>query len=191
MVALRLGEQYEKTGQVRKAAEFYDEAYRRFPMQYWKQVAKGKYDNMMSRTEFGLNQDASLLCVVSCTKDKIWDIDDSISDYVPAKDAYIGCTMKKWLKDERSKRNYWIILSAKYGFIEPSHPIGNYNITFTLEATGPISDESLKNQVMYQERLGFDLKNFKKVIVIGNEVYYNKVKDAFSDTNASVERDNI
>jgi len=132
------------------------------------------------------------LIVVSCTREKIWDKNPSAEPYVPAKDAYTGRTVKDWLRKCQPKlSNYpWVILSAKYGFIEPEHPIGNYDVTFSKLRSGPISDASLKNQVHYQPRfLGNQerlLRDFKHVAVKGSSTYLEKAKLAFTDTSAEV-----
>ena len=62
--------------------------------------------------------------------------------------------MKNWLNEYQPKlKDYpWIILSAKYGFMEPEHPIGNYDVNFSKLESGPVSEDSLRNQVRYQNR---------------------------------------
>ncbi|MEM0096804.1 MAG: hypothetical protein QW660_09280 [Candidatus Bathyarchaeia archaeon] len=54
----------------------------------------------------------------------------------------------KWLDENKlEKRGYkWVILSGKYGFIEPRHPISRYNVQ--LGDPDSISELTLKNQVM-------------------------------------------
>jgi len=132
------------------------------------------------------------LIVVSCTSKKIWDEDASANPYVPAKHAYVGRTVKDWLgKCQPKLDNYpWVILSAKYGFIEPDHPIGNYDVTFRKAGSGPISDASLRNQVLHQPRfLGSQemlLRDFKCVAVKGPSAYLEKAKLAFTATGAEV-----
>lgn len=132
------------------------------------------------------------LIVVSCTKKKIWDENVSADPYVPAQHAYAGTTVKDWLSKYQPKlSNYpWIVMSAKYGFIEPDHPIANYDVTFSDPRSGPISDETLKNQVRYQPRfLGGQRKllcDFRYVAVKGSSTYLEKAKLAFSDMSAKV-----
>ncbi len=42
----------------------------------------------------------------------------------------------------------WMVLSAKYGFIEPAFLIpGQYNVTFKKRSTGPIATADLRDQV--------------------------------------------
>lgn len=134
------------------------------------------------------------LIVVSCTRKKIWDEDPSASLYVPARKAYRGRTVTDWIGKCELKPSScpWVILSAKYGFIEPDHPIGDYDVTFSRPETGPISDESLRGQVLYQRRLlcgeKRSLRSFKYVAVRGSAEYVKKTRLAFADTGASVGR---
>jgi hypothetical protein len=141
------------------------------------------------------------LIVISCTKSKIWDKDPSQPTYVSAIDAYRG-TSVTWLRNKvpEGRGFHCVILSAKYGFIEPEHPIAYYNVTFFKPNTGPISDISLKNQVCCQRRRFGTQKrrlcDFKYIFVktgnrdkgINEASYLNKVKTAFADTDA---RDNV
>jgi len=81
----------------------------------------------------------------------------------------------------------WVISSAKYGYLEPEHPIGDYDVTFSDKRTGPISDESLYFQVMYQKRWGsVRLRDFKKIVCFCSQTYLDKVRKSFRDTGAQV-----
>jgi len=44
---------------------------------------------------------------------------------------------------EESKKYPWIIFSSKYGFIEPDHPIKEYDIHFRDDRKKAVSDETL------------------------------------------------
>lgn len=75
-----------------------------------------------------------------------------------------------------------MVLSAKYGFIEPDFMIPcNYNITFKKTTTGQIPDESLRQQVK-QKSLG----RFEEVEVLGGDEYVNKVRLAFQGYSAKI-----
>lgn len=81
--------------------------------------------------------------------------------------------------DEISYPIYWVILSAKYGFIEPDHPIHEYNVALSNDETGPIDLVSLIRQAKYQTRiLHLHEKDYKKLIefdkiyVYSNDIYY-------------------
>jgi len=91
------------------------------------------------------------LHIVICTNHKFWDDRDE-PVYTPAKEAYTGESFKNWLQSGDAEKVDWLILSAKYGFIEPEHPVGKYDVAFAIPETGPISEESLKNQVAHQDR---------------------------------------
>ncbi len=132
------------------------------------------------------------LFVVSCTKTKIWKTNPHAPNYVPALYAYCGkpfLSFLKWANESNleTKGFKWIILSAKYGYIEPWHPISNYNVTFNDERTGPISDETLYRQVMFQKRWdNIPLKDFKTIVCLGNETYQEKIRKSFRDLNVQI-----
>jgi len=93
--------------------------------------------------------------IVSCTKNKIWDRRDQVPLYVEAQQAYAGHSISTFLdawSDLKSRGFRWLILSAKYGLIEPHHPIHNYDVAFSLAKTGPISQASIAGQFCCQER---------------------------------------
>jgi len=158
-------------------------------------------------TEEGLRKE-DILIIVACTKNKIWDEDPSQPTYVPAVKAYRGETVT-WLRNNvpEEKGFHCVILSAKYGFIELEHPIGNYDVKFPkLEGRdnirgkpeisrekATISEDSLRNQVLYQPRRFFGnepklLRDFKYVVVKGPREYFAEVERAFANTGATVEK---
>lgn len=134
------------------------------------------------------------LIVVSCTKRKIWNKNPKEKEvYKPARDGYVGKHdwFQKWRVEleQKWKGSPWLILSAKYGFIEPEHPICNYNVTFKYPRTGPITKDSLRNQVRYQTRFFYGnerrLSEFKHVLVKSN---VTKGKDTYVElTQAAFE----
>lgn len=135
------------------------------------------------------------LIVISCTEGKIWDTGYVASSYVEAGFAYTGGTFRKWRKARKDCPDLinfsWVILSAKYGFIEPEHPIGNYDVTFLKPETGPISDESLNRQVVNQKRnIGAKqtLNEFEYVVVLGGNHYVDAVAKAFNKTPLAFDR---
>ncbi|NHV97614.1 MAG: GIY-YIG nuclease family protein [Thaumarchaeota archaeon] len=190
-VAYNLAEIYENQGNLVKALDFYKEACNLLPLHKYKSMAEQKIAKISGLLQKSQKKEGDILFVVSCTKEKIWGENTSADAYVPAKDAYTGEDFKKWLKREEADKYPWLILSAKYGFIEPDHPIGNYDVTFNDEKSGPISDETLRRQVLYQERLGRPLRSFSKIYVIGSSTYFEKVKNAFKETGAEVLRYNF
>lgn len=134
---------------------------------------------------------APVLYVVGCTKTKIWARDRSAPRFVSAVHAYRGRSMLAWLqRPEYLIGQPWLILSAKYGFIEPDHPIANYDVTFSIPDTGPISDETLIAQVMYQTRFAgvVPLRSYRRVWVWATSgVYLEKTRLAFGRAGATVE----
>jgi len=81
-----------------------------------------------------------------------------------------------------------MILSGKYGFVEPWHPISRYDININDSSSYSISTESLINQI-YQTRWwkvnsGSEreiiLSNFRHIICINcSDQYANKIKSCF------------
>ncbi|MHA1506063.1 MAG: DUF6884 domain-containing protein [Candidatus Asgardarchaeia archaeon] len=203
MVAYALAEELESQSKLKDALKYYEEAERRFPLTKYKLLAKaaiarvkmkiyeqehvkeGKVVKAGLQINLDLLDPETTLFVVACTKTKIWKEDPNAPLYVPAKYAYRGREFRKfirWAKENKLEEGgfKWIILSAKYGYIEPWHPISNYDVTFDDEETGPISDETLHSQVMYQKRWGTrKLKDFKKIICIGSETYLTKIHKSF------------
>ena len=211
MAAYALAEELESQGKLEAALKHFEEAERKFPLPRYKLQAQNaivrvkmklqeqkeislpvQKTEVYPQVDLTCHDPASTLFVVACTKTKIWDEDPSVPLYVPARFAYRGKqfrTFIKWAEENKleEKGFKWIILSAKYGYIEPWHPIGNYNVTFSDEKTGPISDKSLYSQVMHQKRWKTtQLKNFSKIICFGSKTYINKVCDSFRDTSAQV-----
>lgn len=211
MVAYTLAEELESQHKLEEALKYYEEAERRFPLTRYKLLAESAISRVKMkmqkqkesikeekivkiRPQINLNSlnPETTLFVVACTKTKIWNEDPNVPPYVPAKYAYRGRKFRefiRWSKESKleEKGFRWIILSAKYGYIEPWHPITNYNVTFDNKETGPISDETLYSQVMYQRRWGTKrLKDFKKVICVGSETYLAKIRKSFKDVGAEI-----
>lgn len=208
MVAYSLGEELERQGEFKEALKYYEDAERRFPLPQFKLRAEnaivrvktkiGKREEIRETTQSFQQLDLKLynpettLFVVACTRSKIWEIDSNASDYVPARFAYCGeqfTNFLKWAKknDLEARGFKWIILSAKYGYIEPWHPISNYDVTFNDEKTGPVSDETLYRQVMFQKRWStYPLKNFKTIICLGSNTYQEKVRKSFKDVKVQI-----
>lgn len=70
-----------------------------------------------------------VLVIVPCGQKKIWDCHANTGQ-TAARDAYTGAPFRINRAYAEVFSNAWIILSAKYGFIEPGFGIsGPYNIT--------------------------------------------------------------
>jgi hypothetical protein len=122
-----------------------------------------------------------------------WDRDgdddtDTTPRFVPARDAYRGKAISSWLQDSRAETERWLILSARYGFIDPDQPIENYDVTFSRPATGPITVDALTAQVEHQVLWpdARPIRQFSRVIVHGGDAYFERVRLAFSGVGAQV-----
>ena len=120
------------------------------------------------------------LVIVPCGKRKIWDINPNAGP-TPAKDTYQGPLFKACRayaeKLAKTKGCHWIILSAKYGFIDPNFIIPeNYNVTFNDPSTNPITIQELRRQV---KEKGLD--KYTEIIALGGQQYLSRIKQAFPD----------
>jgi hypothetical protein len=204
MVAFSLGEELEKASRFAEALHFFEEAERLFPIEKYKERARAAAERVRRRIPAATPQTPTqpimqqptvesedTLFVVSCTKTKIWEKDPAAPRYVPAEHAYVGHTMLEWLQSDFHRRaKCWVILSAKYGFIEPDHPIGNYDVSFDNDRSGPVSLDSLRAQVECQSRGqdGWRLNGFSRVAVWGSDLYSAVVRAAFMRTPARIEK---
>jgi hypothetical protein len=113
-----------------------------------------------------------LLVVVSCGEQKIWSRYPH-AGATPAQDAYTSSLFTKSRRYAERFADRWLVLSAKYGFIEPDFPIpGNYNVSFYDPEA--ISTAELKAQVVSKR-----LDQFKTVGVLGSDMYWHRAVEAF------------
>jgi hypothetical protein len=75
----------------------------------------------------------------------------------------------------------WIILSAKYGFIDPGEPIEQYEVTFKRVRTNPVSVATLRKQA---SDLG--LHEFATIIVLGGTEYRKVVAEALAGADVEL-----
>lgn len=198
-VAFALGEEYEGRGNLVEALHWFQTAEERFPCPEY----KGRAQNAASRVRRRLGEDPSApvpaappetspgetLYVVSCTKSKVWD-DPAAARFVPAALAYTGATMRTWRESGLASQGVrWLILSAKYGFIEPDHPIAAYDVTFSVPTSGPVSDATLAAQAAHQVRWSdqIPLRGFGRVVVLGSAAYLERVRGAFAPLGIRVD----
>jgi len=134
-----------------------------------------------------------VLFIVNCTGKKTWEKcceEKCHKKYISAECAYCGSSFIRFKKflymlwNEIKNKGinypiYWVILSAKYGFIEPDHPIHKYDVAFSIDGTGPIDMVSLIRQAKYQTRMLHRnekdekrLIEFDRVYVYSNDIYY-------------------
>ena len=116
-----------------------------------------------------------VLVIVPCGQKKTWDRTPSVGP-TAAKDAYIGPPFGINRAFAERFGEAWIILSAKFGFIEPAFEIpGPYNITFKKKRTGPITTEQLREQVQQS-----NLARFTTIIGLGGKEYREAIELAFA-----------
>ena len=115
-----------------------------------------------------------ILTIVPCAQSKIWKKQPK-HDPEEARNAYTGAPFKvnKAFAEKFSGKppDRWVILSAKYGFIEPDFKIENYNVTFKSHFSKPIGINELKEQASEKELEGYEL-----VIALGGKDYSDKVE---------------
>lgn len=115
------------------------------------------------------------LVIVPCGKAKIWDKNPEPT-YVKASEVYTSTFFRLNREYACSFGDHWIILSAKYGFIEPEKMIENYDVSFNSKKSTPVSTETLKEQVKILE-----LNSFNRIIGLGGLVYRRKISESFED----------
>ena len=72
----------------------------------------------------------------------------------------------------------WVILSAKYGFMNPDFVIPeNYNAAFTRQTTNAIELAELKQQIR-ERRLG----DYDVIVALGGEDYLSVIRQAFDNS---------
>ena len=196
-VAFNIGQEYEKINKLEDALEYYEKAEELLPLPDYKEkarVAIRRIKNMLEEKKTIKTADLSnTLFIVSCTQKKIWERDPTAPDFVPARYAYKGTGFLKFLKwaeeNEIEKKGfYWVILSGKYGFIEPWHPISRYDVYLSNPTHYPISDETFRNQVKQRRwwrnkdgiLVEIKLADFNNIICVNcDSTYLSKIKMCF------------
>jgi len=122
------------------------------------------------------------LVIIGCGKSKVWDKNPSARPQ-KASDAYTGSYFGTNKRFAESQGCDWMILSAKYGFMQPDFVIpGNYNVTFARPSADRISMQELKRQVEEQ-----GLSRYDEITVLGGRDYVDRVRESFSSTRAKIE----
>jgi hypothetical protein len=125
--------------------------------------------------------DMATLVVVPCGKGKIWDRYPD-AGATPARTAYTGAPFVKNREYAEAFADRWVILSARYGFIDPDFAIpGPYDVTFNDPTTDPIPVEELRRQVREK-----GLASFEVVVALGSAKYAGKTQAAFTTSRARV-----
>ena len=118
---------------------------------------------------------AETLVLVPCGQTKIWS-KLPLAGAVEARDAYIGSPFKVNRAYAERFADRWLILSAKYGLLEPGILIPeSYNVTFKDPRSGPVDVTTLRQQVEEME-----LTNYDPIIVLGGMEYQLAARAAFT-----------
>lgn len=121
------------------------------------------------------------LVIVPCGRSKIWSKNPHLGP-IPARDAYTGAPFKVNREFAEKMSDRWIILSAKYGFIDPGEPVKQYEVTFKRMSTNPVSVVTLRKQA-----IDMGIYDFAKVIVLGGTEYRKIVVEAFAGADVELE----
>ena len=118
-----------------------------------------------------------VLVIVPCGQKKIWDRFPNMGP-TAARNAYIGPPFGINKSYAERFGEAWIILSAKFGFIDPGFEISEqYNITFQKKRTGPVETAQLQEQVHADQ-----LSRFAMIIGLGGKAYRQAMERAFAET---------
>lgn len=117
------------------------------------------------------------LCVVPCGIRKIWGKNPHAGS-VQARYVYIGPFARKCMEyAEKFYPTSWRILSAKYGFLSPEDTVlSDYNATFNIKETNPITIEELSVQVREK-----GLDQYGTIVALGGKKYVRMVTLAFNE----------
>jgi hypothetical protein len=117
------------------------------------------------------------LVIVPCGRAKVWDKHPDTGP-TAAVHTYTGAPFTVNRQYAEQSGGDWVILSAKYGFLQPTDVIpGPYETTFKRRATDPISFGALREQV---DQLG--LNRYSEVIGLGGKEYRAAIESAFGGT---------
>lgn len=198
-VALHLARELRATDQLDRALDYAVQAEKLLPIPSRKVEARQEIECIEASLSSRKRQKPELLVVVGCSPEKIWSVQENAKPYVPAQEAYVGDYFRQWIQNDmrhpklahRSWR--WIILGGKYGFIEPEHPICNYDVNLLNPWHGPISKESLKGQAYRQTRWNdaLHLCDFAEIVVHASQGYVQAVREIFPDKHVKSWKDFI
>ena len=122
-----------------------------------------------------------ILVIIPCGERKIWKKTGMPSSY-PAKNAYIGSPFIVNRRYAESIGDRWVILSARYGFIDPDTMIEDYNETFKTPTARTVTVETLQKQVLEK-----GLANYPFIIGLGGKEYLSMIQKSFAGTSCRVE----
>lgn len=112
------------------------------------------------------------LCIVACGKSKVWDRDPDTGP-TRARDTYIGNLARLAIRYAEKYCDRWLILSAKYGLLDPDDTVpGPYDVTPKMRE-GVISIEKLREQAREK-----GLLDHREIVVLGGRSYVALIKRA-------------
>lgn len=119
------------------------------------------------------------LVIIPCGGRKIWGSNPNAGAQ-RASDVYTGVYFKCNKAYAKAQGCDWLILSAKYGLIEPEFIITeNYNVTFKDKKTNPVNLDDVKKQVKM-------LARYNEIVVLGGKEYINMVRQAFASEGIKI-----
>ena len=122
-----------------------------------------------------------LLVIVPCGKRKAWDTNPDRGP-TAARSAYTGSLFAVNKEYAQRFAERWVILSAKYGLIDPDFRIpGPYNVSFKDISTHPVSVADLATQVREQ-----NLDQFETIVGLGGKEYRAVIQRAFAACSANL-----
>ena len=120
------------------------------------------------------------LVVVPSGRRKIWEMNENARP-TKAKKVYTGPPFKVNREYAETFSDKWVILSPKYGFIEPDFSIPeDYHVDFKDPKTNPISLSELKEQA--KDRFS----EYPCIVALGGTTYANLVIETFKSTDRKV-----
>ena len=120
------------------------------------------------------------LVVVPSGRRKIWEMKPNARPTL-AKNVYTGPPFKVNREYAETFSDKWVILSPKYGFIEPDFIISeDYNVRFNDPKTNPILLSTLREQV--KDRFS----EYPCIVALGGSTYANLVVETFKSTDRKV-----
>lgn len=122
-----------------------------------------------------------LLIIIPCGKSKIWK-KESYRGLMRAEYAYIGSPFKVNKEFAEKFADHWMILSARYGFIDPDTLIEDYEETFLKPGINTVKIETLIHQIKDKDLLGF-----RRIIILGGKAYQEITSKAFDYYGLKVE----
>ena len=120
------------------------------------------------------------LVVVPSGRRKIWEMNPNARPTL-AKNVYTGPPFKVNREYAETFSDKWVILSPKYGFIEPDFIISeDYDVRFDVPKTNPIELSTLREQV--KDRFS----EYPCIVALGGSTYANLVVETFKSNDRKV-----